>query len=37
MEKRKKERGDGMFGWPISGFTLLMAVLSSPPHHLPWL
>ncbi|KND19317.1 hypothetical protein ADZ37_09905 [Pannonibacter phragmitetus] len=30
MEKRKKERGDGMFGWPISGFTLLLAVLSSP-------
>lgn len=30
MEKRKKERGDGMFGWPISGFTLLMTVLSLP-------
>lgn len=30
MEKRKKERGDGVFGWPISGFTLLMTVLSLP-------
>lgn len=23
MEKPKKERGDGIFGWPISGFTIL--------------
>ena len=27
MEKRKKERGDGVFGWPISAFTILMVFI----------